>query len=241
MLVIIQAPDDEIARVKKELRLGLENPNYLIHSSDSWAETFAIASSLMHPESLKALNNRPLRDLSPLDTLSQRFFRSGDAEDDGLTSIVLGGSASMLAHGIRHCRDVDIIFGNASKRILDDPKVSVRKAYESEGDSVEIELDPRKYLYFRGIKISSLTATRMFKVARGDEPKDSNDVLEINRYLRGTHRVALVELNTNYSKVFALLTSIFFILSQRLSHVYNFALRIAIWFYRLLEKTHKNG
>lgn len=235
-LAIIRASDDEIAQVKRDQRLGLEHPNHSIHSSDSWAETFAIATSLLHPESLQALNNRHLGNLSPLDTFAQRLFRSGGVEDQVMAAMILGGSASMDAHGIRNCRDVDIIFGDVPKNILDDPQVSVRSAYESEGDSVDLELDPSKYLYFRGIKISGLVATRMFKIARGEVPKDSNDVDEINKYMRGARKTPVVEKSVSSSRIFLFISTILFILSQRFNYAYNIALRAAVCVYRLFGK-----
>lgn len=181
---------EAIVERKEKIRRNAGKDRHYVHTTASHLETFILASSILHRESLLALQNRPHELWNQLDTLY--FTTSKTLGNDVLPNqkIVLGGSASLEAHGIRRANDLDVIVDSveAAKECFERDCGGFEPSYhlaQSEGypiSAAEISRDFDRHLYVNGFKVASLDVIRKMKLSRAKGPKDSMDLVLISKY-----------------------------------------------------------
>jgi hypothetical protein len=178
--------------IKLQVRERLGLSNHSVHTTDSRLETFLLASAILHEESLLSMQNRAGGLWTKLDAASEVFGGGGKLDAIPDQSILMGGSASLDAHGIRRAKDIDVVVD--SEQVPDQYGMLVESGVDvglhlsmKEGygaTSQELANDFQKHFYFHGLKVVSLKVTHQMKQWRNLGVKDKLDTLSIVHYLK---------------------------------------------------------
>jgi hypothetical protein len=175
--------------VKHSIREFLPNYSHSIHTTDDQTETFKVATSILHEESLVSLFNRPYRLHTKLDEFITNLENRTLSVSPKFTepNLLIGGSAAMDAHGIRPSRDIDILKTDDYLKGLDsEPPIddSHGKYSRYTSSALEMSLVSESHFYYRGVRLVSLNELLKMKIARSEFPKDLSDIEMIEPYLR---------------------------------------------------------
>lgn len=196
--------------IKIHVRESLGIPTHSVHSTESRLETFMLATSILHEESLLSMQNRPAGSWTKLDIASE--ILAGTRGLDGIPdqNLLVGGSASLDAHGIRRANDIDLVADNIEipdhyRRLIDSKvpagiHLSIEEGYGASAQ--ELMHDYNSHFYFQGLKVVSLNVAHQMKKWRDLGVKDKLDALSIVHYgklsggigARHSLRVALIAL-----------------------------------------------
>lgn len=166
-----------LAEVKRSLRAGVENRQiHVVHSTDSHHETLELASALFHEDSRRLLDLRAFTYWSKLDkAIDEIQFGDPSSYAASRNHVLIGGSSSMDAFGLREANDLDFIEST--------PKYLSGKSFFSKhdlgqelysGTLDQLAGDPNRHFYYRGLKFVGLTDLAQMKRRR----KSSKDLLD---------------------------------------------------------------
>jgi hypothetical protein len=184
------ASKETIQDIKLKVRQSLGLAGHSLHTTDTRLETFVLASAILHEESLLSMQNRGGGLWTKLDTASEVLGGAGKFDAIPDQSIVIGGSASLDAHGIRRAKDIDLVVDSEHvpdyyRRLMDSGMdvglhLSMNEGYGA--SSQELANDFQKHFYFHGLKVVSLKVTRQMKQWRNLGVKDKLDTQSIVHY-----------------------------------------------------------
>lgn len=187
----LPAASKEITQeIKLHVRESLGLASHSIHTTDTRLETFLLASAILHEESLLSMQNRGAGLWTKLDEASEVLCGASKFDSIPNQSIVMGGSASLDAHGIRRAKDIDLVVDGEHVpdhyRTLMESGVDVGLHLSMDegygASSQEIANDFEKHFYFYGLKVVSLKVTQKMKQWRNLGVKDKLDALSIVHY-----------------------------------------------------------
>jgi hypothetical protein len=167
---------EPLIECKRLIRAHYGRDNHSIHINDSWRETWEIGSAVFNDNSLLFLNRgKPL--LQPrFNAWFQRYRAWMQAQD--VEDFCVVASATMAAHGLRDCRDLDFLCHAELPPATPDPGLGCHNKeithYGVHRD--EIIYNPQHHFYHRGLKFCTLKVTKAMKWKRREVPKDIADL-----------------------------------------------------------------
>jgi hypothetical protein len=227
--------------VKHSIREFLPNYSHSIHTTDNQTETFKVATSILHEESLVALFNRPYRLHTKLDDFITKLENRTFAVPPKFTepNFLIGGSAAMDAHGIRPSRDIDILKTDTYLKGLDSESPiddSHGKYSRYTSSALEMLLVSESHFYYRGVRLVSLNELLKMKIARSEFPKDLSDIEMIEPYLR-RH---LTNLETSLYPKSARINKILFRIYPKVMALSYYVLKLLIKFKGFILNTNRS-
>ena len=168
-----------VKKAKKEIRefIGIGKPS--MHITDSYEEAWINASLCFHDKSLKFINQAQVGSFNHfnLKNLSQITKRLVETSDLDIEDIIVGGSAPLSLHGLRQCRDFDILHLKSKSGLNFNEDVSSHNSYLNfyPDTLARMIFDPEEYIYAHGIKFINIETMTKMKSNRG-ENKDKQDI-----------------------------------------------------------------
>lgn len=172
----------ECVKAKETIRTMIGKGKHSIHTTDTKIETWRNATTVFNKNTLNFLNqckigsfynNRIKKMIKAAKLIMQlNQVRSED--------YCVAGSAILDLYGLRLCADFDILYYPNEKKIKFNSIINTHNNYIEyyENSLEEMIYHPQNYLYFDGIKFSSLDQIFKMKNKRYEE-KDLADILMI--------------------------------------------------------------
>ena len=180
---------NNVILAKKHIRDYFKNGNHSMHTTDNFEESFRVASTLLHDNSLCFLNKNLNNSIGQncLNKFLSKFKEILNDQNRDPADFCIVGSAVLTAHGLRECKDLDYIQIGESLKDTNIHRIESHLPlhinwYSKYGIS-EIIYDPSLYFYYRGIKFASLEVIKNAKIIKS-EPKDILDISLIDEYLK---------------------------------------------------------
>jgi FkbM family methyltransferase len=184
-LFVFETHDPERAvTVKAEIRALFDLEKNSVHINDSHEETLRVAEALLNANSVHFLERSrpgtPIRLLEQMARLRDWLDRERLSPED----VCIGGSAVLVAYGLREGKDLDFLHHFAlPDRGLPEDLGSHNEYAELYGLSPdELIYDPANHFHFNGFKFVSLPIVARMKKTRG-ERKDAADLALIRKVL----------------------------------------------------------
>ena len=158
--------------LKLDMRKRYNLPIGSLHTPDSFTEAIHLLEILLIKNSRKSLHSFDLK-------YAHELRQSWEQYQNFVTEAEIVGSSPLALLGIRHARDLDMIFHSEFEIDLTS-KFDVHNSYwRNKGFNVdELIVNPRNFMCIYGIKLVSLQNLFRFKILR-HEPKDLRDLLLI--------------------------------------------------------------
>lgn len=167
---------EPLIECKRLIRAHYGRENHSIHINDSWRETWEIASTVFHGNSLAFLNQgRPLAQLRF--NAWFKLYRDWVMQSQDVEDLCVVSSAVLAAYGLRDCRDLDFLSHAEPAPATPHPGLGCHnKEIEHYGvHRDEIIYNPQHHFYHRGLKFCTLNVVKVMKWKR-KEPKDLTDL-----------------------------------------------------------------
>ena len=168
---------EKLRSIKAKIRSLFGIGKHSIHISDTHEESLRILERLLNSNALGGLRFPNAIPTPNFHRLMKRLARWISQNGIDPSSICVTGSAVLAAHGIRDCRDIDILHsGPIDPRKL--PKGIGSHSSEQEYYDLEKEMiiyHPQYHFMLNGIKFASLQVIHHMKANRG-EKKDEEDL-----------------------------------------------------------------
>jgi len=178
-----------IILAKKNIREYFNHGNHTMHSTDNFEESFRVASTLLHDNSLCFLNKNLNNSIGQncLDKFLSKFKEILNDQNRDPADFCIVGSAVLTAYGLRECKDLDYIQIGESLKDTNihciESHLPLHINWYSKFGISEIIYDPSLYFYYRGIKFASLEVIKDAKIIKS-ESKDLIDINLIDEYLK---------------------------------------------------------
>ena len=170
---------DDVRAVKEQLRALHKSDKHALHTTDTHAETLAVAQVMLNRNGRAFLNQaRPYQKKPQFQKMLGVFSDLID-EQNIAQDVALDTGSVMALHGLRDISDMDYIFVEQRIRTKDTMISPHIGEYEAMGiEPSDILYDPRRYFFYNDVKFVSLDLVKQLKQKR-DTAKDQHDVLLI--------------------------------------------------------------
>jgi len=178
---------ENIVIAKNQIRelLGFGKPS--IHITDTFEEAFKNATTCFHDPTIEFMNKakpgwfneKKIRNF--VKETKEIFEKSSLSNED----YCIGGSALLLAYGLRDIKDFDVVHLDSNDSIRFNENISSHNGYLSfyPDDKEKLIFDRNCYIYLHGIKFLSLSKIVEMKLNRS-ESKDLHDVQKAEKILK---------------------------------------------------------
>ena len=183
-IYLIECPSlDEVKKAKQAIRAIYDAGNEPIHITDTRDETLDLARLYFNRNSLHLFNNQKAYPHKTFLVLLNSFRHWLDMKGINYDNVVVDGSSVLELYGLRTTKDIDYLKFNNGNSL---PENELFDSHDSElkyhaWSKNELLFDPRRHLYFEGIKFVSLDTLKEMKKTRSEVPKDIADLKLIDK------------------------------------------------------------
>ena len=175
----------DILQLKKVVRDIAGNGNHSIHTTDTHEETIIASGMLLNSNSVARLNS--MRKV-PSEAFRSKLCKLAFSKDysnysDFQGHVCVSGSSVLELFSLRKAEDLDLVFGSGHARSKDFADNHNAELLRFGFDPDIIVKDPRKHLFWQGIKFMSPSVLFSLKERRG-EPKDLSDIVLLTNLLK---------------------------------------------------------
>lgn len=195
---------EKVKTAKQKIREIYNIGNFSIHINDTHDEAIELTQTYFNENSLFILNNRPYNFVpANIDAYIKEIKHYAKYRNIDLETFCASGSTPLGVLDIRKCRDFDLL--NCSDNIdkFNNPNIS---SHDSElsyypYNKVEIIMNPKHHFYYKGVKFITLSILSEMKKNRNEKPKDVQDIMLINNFIKGK-RVKRNRITSTIKKTF---------------------------------------
>jgi hypothetical protein len=179
-LVFYQEKDQPVRPVKEEIRGMLGAGVDGIHTTDTHAETVAIAEIVLNANGRKWLNHARQYPTPRFEEFFEEL-RANVQSSGAADRICIDSGGVLAAYGLRDVTDLDYLEVGGTGTFDRDGMINCHNGeYKNTGiDEEAIVCDPRNYFYYQGIKFAAPHVVRRLKLSRGSG-KDLDDVARLD-------------------------------------------------------------
>ena len=168
--------------IKQRIRDIFSISNHSIHSTDNHEETIRCAQLLLNSNNLHHLSHLEIKNMKNFESL---FCLLQSTFNNNKNAIVLDGSSTLAAYGIRDVADIDYISRSDEKfEGIDYINSHTETLVYHKKNPDELIYNPENYFYFKGFKLISLYQLAKMKKRR-NEQKDIADLILMKPFLKG--------------------------------------------------------
>jgi len=191
---------DEVKTAKEQIRGIFNIGNHSVHINDSYAETIRLAQLLLNNNSIHFLNYAHPVELPKFHKLITSYFQWLETQGMNKDYFCVDGSGPMAAYGMREPGDLDFLhYGYHDISTGNGSITSHNTEAQHHVTTIDdIIFNPENHFYFEGVKFVSLDIIQKMKDKRG-EPKDKQDILFIDTYLKNINDEFSKEQDINFA------------------------------------------
>jgi len=178
LVYLFECPDILLVKeVKAKIRALFSVGNNSVHINDSHEETVRLAEQFFNENTIHLFNHGDLSKRNRVFELHELFKKDITKKAYDKEMFCIDSSSVLSLYGLRESNDYDYLVYKDEKQIFSDPLINnhnheIRHYGEGLRDLI---FDPSCYLYYDGIKYSSLNTVLKMKNNRAEE-KDLKDI-----------------------------------------------------------------